>query len=383
MEGDGLRISLYDYCVEHGQEDLLGQWHPTKNEPVTPHDISHGSKRKLWWRCEKGHEWQAIVYTRTDGAGCPYCTGKLAWAGESDLASQRPDLAAEWHPVKNGGVKPDSVLPGSHYKAWWICGKGHTWQAVVKSRTGGCGCPVCANRSLLVGENDLAATHPELARQWYQARNGKLTPRDLVAGSRRKVWWICARGHAWQAIVSSRVNGAGCPFCTGKAILPGENDFASQFPDIAAQWHPEKNGGQTPDRISPYSNRKVWWVCELGHEYQAMVASRTGNKSGCPYCAGRKVLPGFNDLATLEPLVAKQWHPTLNGALTPEAVTVGSHKKVWWQCPEGHVWKAVVHSRAGPKKCGCPICAGRSKPDPKARYTAAMAAHEQPAAGRV
>lgn len=377
-EGDGLRTSLYDYCMERGQEDLLWQWHPIKNEPATPYDVSYGSKRKVWWRCEKGHEWQAIVYTRTDGANCPYCAGKLAWPGENDLASQRPDLAAQWHPMKNGSVRPDRLLLGSHYKAWWICAKGHEWQAVVKSRTNGCGCPVCANRSLVAGENDLAVKHPELAQQWNAARNGTLTPRDLVAGSHRKVWWKCAKGHEWQASVVSRVHGAGCPVCAGKMIVPGENDLASRFPDIAAQWHPEKNAGQTPDRLSPYSNCKVWWRCELGHAYQAMIAARTSNGSGCPYCAGKKVLLGFNDLATTEPLVAKQWHPTLNGTLTPKMVTAGSHKKVWWQCPDGHVWKAVIHSRAGPQKCGCPVCAGRVKPGRRPWYIAA-AAHEQAA----
>ena len=49
--------------------------------------------------------------------------------------------------------------------------------------------------------------------------------------------------------------------------------------------------------------------------------------NGCPYCANRKVLVGFNDLATVQPLVAKEWHESLNGALTPEMVTAGSHKK--------------------------------------------------------
>ena len=89
------------------------------------------------------------------------------------------------------------------------------------------------------------------------------------------------------------------------------------------------------------------------------MAARTERGCGCPYCAGRKVLPGFNDLATADPRVAAQWHPTLNGSLTPEAVTAGSRKKVWWVCPEGHVWKAAVYARAGSWKSGCPVCAGR------------------------
>ena len=106
----------------------------------------------------------------------------------------------------------------------------------------------------------------------------------------------------------------------------------------------------TPDAVSPYSNRKVWWRCELGHEYRAAVSARTMGGTGCPYCTGKKVLAGLNDLTTLEPKIAAQWHPALNGALTPEMVTAGNTKSVWWQCPEGHVWRAIVYSRAGPAK---------------------------------
>ena len=92
-----------------------------------------------------------------------------------------------------------------------------------------------------------------------------------------------------------------------------------------------------------------------------MIAQRVQRGDGCPYCANRKVLPGFNDLATLDPAVAKEWHPTLNGALTPEMVTVGSHRKVWWQCTCGHVWKAAIYPRTGKQRCGCPVCAGKTK----------------------
>ncbi|MDM8237854.1 zinc-ribbon domain-containing protein [Pseudoflavonifractor phocaeensis] len=141
--------------------------------------------------------------------------------------------------------------------------------------------------------------------------------------------------------------------------MAGENDLASQFPELAAQWNQERNGVLTPKQVAPYSNRKVWWRCELGHEYQASVGARTLNGSGCPYCAGKKVLSGFNDLATRFPDLANQWHPTLNGTLKPNMVTAGSHRKVWWQCTLGHVWKAMIYSRTGPKQCGCPVCAGK------------------------
>ena len=370
-----MRTSLYDYGAEYGLNDLLQQWMPLKNVPLTPKTVSYGSKRRVWWKCEKGHQWQAIIYTRAGGTSCPYCGGKKAYHGENDLASQRPDLAAQWHPAKNQGRTPADVTLGSHYKAWWVCEKGHEWQAIVKSRAiGGTGCPICANRRLKAGENDLAATHPELARQWHPDRNGGLTPHDVVAGTRRKVWWRCDKGHQWQANIAAKAgNNSDCPVCAGKVVIPGENDLASAFPDIAAQWHPTRNGTLTPEGVTPYSNKRVWWRCPLGHNYQAAVGSRTMSGSDCPYCTGRKALAGFNDLATLEPEVAKQWHPTLNGALTPEMVTTGSHRKVWWKCPYGHIWKSVVYSRAGPKKCGCPVCAGRAQPDRMERYRLALA----------
>ena len=371
-----MRTSLYDHCMKYSLQDLLRQWQPLKNAPLTPEEVSYGSRRSVWWKCEKGHEWQAAIYTRTgSGCGCPYCIGKRAWPGENDLASQRPDLAAQWHPTKNMGVSPKDIPVGGHHIAWWRCEKGHEWRAMVKSRTmGGTGCPVCANRQINLGENDLATTHPDLARQWHPEKNGRLTPFDLVAGSRRKVWWRCEKGHEWQAIVASRTSGgAGCPVCAGRMVIPGENDLASQIPAIAAQWHPTRNGDLTPEKLTACSTKKVWWLCELGHEYQASVGARTVNGSGCPYCVGKKVLAGFNDLATLEPEIAAQWHPTLNGTLTPEQVTAGSHRKVWWECPSGHIWKAVIYSRAGPHKCGCPACAGRIRPDRMERYQLAQA----------
>lgn len=374
-----MRTSFYDYCAARKELGLLKQWHPVKNRPLTPGDVSYGSKRKLWWLCPRGHEWQAAVYTRTSGSGCPYCAGKLAWPGENDLASQRPDIAAQWHPTKNAPVTPEEVTVGSHHKAWWVCEQGHEWRAEVKSRTlGGTGCPVCTGRLLRRGVNDLAATHPDLAAQWHPAKNGTLTPQEVMAGSTRKVWWQCGSGHTWQARISSRAcGGAGCPVCAGKLVVAGENDLESRFPAIAAQWHPEKNGSLTPSDVSPYSNRRVWWRDELGHAWQAAVSARTQHGSGCPYCTGKTVLPGFNDLATLVPGVAAQWHPTLNGALTPEQVTAGSRRMAWWQCPSGHIWRAVIYSRAGPQKCGCPVCAGKVRPERQERYRRMLAEAEK------
>ncbi len=368
-----MKQSLYEFCMENGKEEILRSWDTEKNKNWRPQDVSFGAHQKFWWICERGHSWKALVYSRTSGSGCPYCSGRKVWPGENDLATLKPEIAAEWHPTKNGAVTPAQVTVGSHRRMWWRCAKGHEWQAMIKTRVGGAGCPVCANRVVVPGVNDLATKRPELAAEWVRERNDIL-PTEVTVGSRRRVWWCCEKGHQWRSAVASRARGAGCPVCASRAVVAEENDLKSHFPEIAAEWHPTKNGQLRPDAVSPSSNRKVWWLCPEGHDYQAAVGARTNSGSGCPYCAGRKVWLGFNDLATLEPRLAEQWHPTLNGKLTPEDVTSGSRRKVWWLCPEGHSWKAVIYSRT--RGAGCPVCAGKTKVTINVR-TAAEAARNQ------
>lgn len=355
-----MRESLVQYCMRYGREDLLSQWHPEKNGELTMDSLSYGSHKSVWWRCSHGHEWQSPPYARMGhGAGCPYCAGKRL-SPERALQALYPDIALQWHSDKNGSCLPSQIQPGSHKLIWWQCDRGHTWRATVKSRVEGNGCPVCGNRVVISGVNDLETTAPELAKQWHPEKNGALTPSQVSGGSQRKVWWRCERGHEWQAKVYSRVSGAGCPVCTGRVIVPGENDLESYDPELARQWCREKNGALTPDRVSIYSNKNVWWQCELGHQWQSRIASRTFSNHGCPYCGNRKLLAGFNDLKTVEPLVAAQWHPDKNGSLEPTMVMAGSAKRVWWKCIDGHEWKAVIYSRTGAQRCGCPVCAGRA-----------------------
>ena len=281
---------------------------------------------------------------------------------------QRQDLLSQWDGPGNAPLTPATVSYGSRRKVWWQCDHGHRWQAAVYTRTGGeSGCPYCAGKRPWPGFNDLASRFPDLAKEWHPTKNGDLTPDQVLCGSNRRVWWQCPQGHQWSAIVKSRTEGAGCPYCASRQVSAGFNDLAARFPHLAQQWDRARNGAMTPETVSPYSNRKAWWVCALGHRWQAAVSARAGG-SDCPYCAGRKVLAGFNDLATKDPTVAAEWDPTLNGGLTPQMVTAGSHKKVWWRCSENHVWKAVVYARTGAKHCGCPVCAGKVSRRNQVRY---------------
>jgi hypothetical protein len=213
---------------------------------------------------------------------------------KAPLSATHPDLAAQWHPTKNGNLTPDQVVAGSNKRVWWKCPKGpdHEWAATLGNRSrAGSGCPFCAGQAASI-TNSLAALHPDLAAQWHPTKNGNKTPDQVPAGSQKRVWWKCPKGpdHEWEAIVSSRSRaGAGCPCCAGRAASV-TNSLATLHPAIAAQWHPTKNGNKTPDQVPSGSTRKYWWKCPKGpdHEWEASVENRVRFGSGCPYCRSFK-----------------------------------------------------------------------------------------------
>jgi hypothetical protein len=334
--------------------DLAAEWHPTKNGGLTPGDVGAGSGKKAWWLCAQGHAWEAPVNNRHRGSGCPYCSGFFVIVGESDLATMNANLALEWHPTKNGELTPRDVKSGTTKKVWWLCAQGHEWETAIGNRNAGRGCPVCANKQVLAGFNDLATTAPDVAAEWNPTKNGGLTPREVTSGSNRKAWWLCPEGHEYEASTVSRKSGSGCPYCSRFFVIVGETDLATKNPELAAEWHPTKNGGLTPGDVGASSGKKAWWLCSEGHEWEAGIASRN-NGRGCPICSGRQVLPGFSDLATNNPELAAEWHPTKNGDVSPHDVMSATNKKVWWLCSEGHEWEALISSRHS--GTGCPRCA--------------------------
>lgn len=358
------RNQIYEQYVQGEKEKslavlnpkLASEWHPTNNGNLLPDYVSVFSNKKVWWLCDEGHEWQAVINSRRNGAGCPFCSGQRAIVGINDLATVNPDLASQWHPSKNGQLSPQNVKASSNRFVWWLCEEGHEWKAMIYDRSNGCGCPICSGHKVLVGYNDLATTMPALAKEWHPTKNGTLTSRDITSGSKKRVWWLCSEGHEWQAVISSRKSGYGCPYCAGQKVITGYNDLATVNPILASEWHPNKNGEISPSNITVGTKKKVWWLGKCGHEWEASIGSRNAGR-GCPYCASQKILVGFNDLETLNPSLAREWHSTYNGAVTPRDVMPGSNMKVWWQCRNGHEWQNSVNTRN--RGNGCPYCANQ------------------------
>ena len=481
--------------------ELAKQWDQSKNAPLTASDVTPHSGQKVWWLCPNGHEWKAVINSRTRGYGCPYCAGQKPTV-DRNLVTEYPELLKEWDWEKNSHKKPEEFTPRSKSKVWWKCGKGHSWQASIGNRTRKDTknlCPVCLNR-ILCEDNSLAKVRPDIAETWHPSKNAALTPNDVVAGGYRKVWWICKHGHEWETTVGIRVKaGTGCPKCSlqtsrmeiavyseldalfddvawrekisgyecdiylcdshvgveidgvywhsrrpeqelaksaafdaegvrlfrlredglsllserdvtfkssedeflvisrlvssllkhvelseqqsaklreyirGPGLLneklyrklvanlpapPPGHSLADKHPEIAKQWAYDLNAPLSPEHFRPQANKKVWWRCENGHTWKATLNIRVCQGTGCPACPREFVVaPAGRNLAVINPGLASEWHPEKNGELRPADIWPNSNKKIWWQCGKGHEWIATVSSRAS--GCGCPYCYGR------------------------
>lgn len=275
---------------------LAEQWHPTKNEDLTSHDVAAGSDKKVWWKCAAAHEWEARINDRSQGNGCPKCSGRFLIKGTNDLATINPPLASQWHPTKNGALTPKDVLPRSHKKVWWKCAVAdHEWEALISNRLRGKGCPKCSGRVVITGTNDLVTINPTLAEQWHPTKNGLLQPNNVMPSANKKVWWICGKGHEWEATLNDRSQGKGCPKCSGRVVITGTNDLATINPVLASQWHPTKNGILKPCNVMPSTNKKVWWICEKEHEWDTTIANRTSGHN-CPKCLTGKTEQSFREV---------------------------------------------------------------------------------------
>jgi len=274
------------------------------------------------------------------------------------LKEKYPALQSQFDEELNKGIDFDELTTGSRLMVWWRCHEGsdHVWAASVNQRTSGAklrGCPVCAGKKV-VKSSSLGTLRADIAEEWHHERNSPLTPYEVTPASNKKVWWRCSKhsSHMWLASPKQRTRQSNvCPICNSLGYL---------FPAFAEQWHPTKNGRLTPFDVSYSAHTKVWWKCPEGfdHVWQASPNTRTSQNSGCPICAGYRVVKS-NSLAVVYPELASQWCYERNVPLTPDNVYCRSTKKVWWKCPEGndHVWSSRIKSRA--LGIGCPICSGR------------------------
>ena len=168
-----------------------------------------------------------------------------------------------WDYDKNLGIKPEDFSHASSKKVWWRCPVCNgSWETTIATKTRGRGCPYCSGNKVLPGYNDLLTKRPDIAKLWDYEKNGDLKPTDVTQYASNNVWWKCDKGHSYlQKIASKTSQNQRCPYCTGRRVLKGFNDFASQHPDLLKEWDYELNNLQ-PDEVTKGSSKKVHWICK-------------------------------------------------------------------------------------------------------------------------
>lgn len=362
------KLSGCPYCTKQRPSELYSlkkqfpkiarQWHPTKNGDLRPEQVMPTTLRRAWWICfeDSSHEWESVICDRTSaGTGCPFCAGVRVCASNS-LENVFPELAKQWHPTKNGKLKPGDIVFGSAKQIWWQCDLGHTWRAAAYNRAEGTGCPSCAQWRVSSSKESLAGKYPKVARLWHPSRNGKLEPSMIKPGSSQVIWWQCHKDttHQWQAKVGAlTLRGRGCPQCKTE-VIKKKKSLSALFPAIAAEWITKRNEQLSPETVTAFSGKVVWWRCSRNkkHEWQSTVKFRTTGDGSCPHCK-----QASETLSIKSPEIAELWHPGRNGKKAPHSVSAYSSEVVWWKCRKNqkHVWSNEIkeQARTGPV---CPLC---------------------------
>lgn len=205
---------------------------------------------------------------------------------EKSLESMYPDIAKEWDYEKNDNLKPSQFYSHSSKRFWWICPKGHSYNTSIAKRADGANCPYCSNEKILEGYNDLATTNPEILDEWDYEKNNinAVYPNMVSKGCHKKVWWICKKGHEWESLISNRIKGINCPYCSGRKKIVGVNDLATTNPEILNMWDKSKNDNVQPSDFSRGSDFKAWWICPVCNNSWQQRISNITKGIGCPQC---------------------------------------------------------------------------------------------------
>ncbi len=395
-----------------------------KNVDINPDELTLGSHKKIWWKCEKGHSWLAAISKRSMGRNCPYCSSNKTLKGYNDLSTTHSHLAAEWDFDKNLSINLFETSAFSNKKAWWKCEKGHSYETTVARRSRGSGCPICSSKIILPGYNDLSTTHKELVKSWDFSKNNDIDIRKVSKGSEKKVWWKCKKGHSWLAAIYSRSSGVGCPICAKelqtsfpekalyfyiKSVFPdAKTNYTNEnlnnykidiyIPSLSLaieydgeRWHKNIENDIKKDTICKNLGINVFRIrepnCPVLNSYSHCIITKSKKDVHSNILLLFEELKKFgylknilvppinlecdsiriynlidlhekkNCISKMNPALLKEWDFKKNESLSPNTITLGSDKKVWWKCEKGHSYTMAVSGKNRGR--GCPICAGK------------------------
>lgn len=406
---------------------LMKEWDFINNIDLDPQKLSDKSNKEAYWICELGHKYKTRIIHRTEGHGCPFCSGRKVLPGFNDLETwcKNNNIKLDKWDYKKNSLKPSECSRTSSKVVWWKCNIcGYEYQNKIVNEMTNLYCPRCNKRNRTSFPEQaifyyVKQCFPDAISLYSDIENG-LTELDIFIPSKKI--GIEYDGMAWHSspkalereknkyltcqrlgiylyrfkeknnsknitsdeIFKSSYNESIEKFekeiqkfiniFTSNIIVDlkkdrnlilsqfieimKKNSLEEKFPEIAREWDYEANDPIKPNMIPAYSNEKFYFKCSKGHSFLSNVSKRTSRNDGCPYCSGRKVLKGYNDIQTLYPDLAKEFDYEENYPLKPDSISKGYEKKVFWICSKcKNKFYSSPNSRIS-LNVGCPKCNG-------------------------
>lgn len=359
------------YCsgrlVVKGKNDLLSQypdivkkyWDYDRNK-IKPDEVASQSGQKVWWHCPVGHKWKATVSNKVKGSGCPTCNieNVNSFCEQAFYFYVKKAFPDAVNSDQHIGMELDVYIPskktGIEYDGQpWHKTK-HKYELDLKKNK------LCLDKGITL----IRIREPKLK----EMNNCIVFNRKDTETNRSLDEVIIKTLKCLKApIIDVDTTRDESKILSQYAQKKYENSLTYLYPNVAKEWDYDKNGKLTPDKVNKRSRFKVWWKCKYGHEWQMKIGDRTRKPykgkngrirkpQGCPYCSGKRVWSGFNDLKTKHPEIAALWDYDKNGDLLPINVSSGSsRKKIWWKCSYGHEYQRSVEKECA-HKGRCPIC---------------------------
>lgn len=347
-----MRKSFAEYC-KIKKSNLLNEWDYNRNK-VSPDKIIFSSKEEVWWICPIGHNYKTKVINRTNNhSGCPYCSHSRVLKEETDLKTINPELAKEWNYEKNGNLKPEDILPNHHNKVWWICPRGHEYQATPLHRNSGTGCPIC--------RSERQTSFPEQMIFYYMSRYFKEVENRKKINNFEFDIYIGELNTAIEYDGSYYHKDIKIEKDNKKNLFAKENNVKLiRITENKNEWNSikfiDKNNifCLEPDKkylklvkrienfISTYKNQDI--VLNFSNDYEKILNNTI-------------MIDKNKSLSALYPDIAREWDYEKNKNLKPDMFMPSSNFKVWWICPKGHEYEAIINNRTNGNSC--PYCCGK------------------------
>ena len=335
--------------------DLASEF--SEKNDYNPSYIFPSHFRYVGWDCNQcGMTWYGRIRDRIAGLStCPYCSGELAIPGKTSLKALFPLVASEFR--ARDGRDADVVTPRYAVKVYWdCCGCGLSWVSTVRDRiVDGAKCPYCSGNKAIPGRTSLKALYPDIAAELRF--EDERDPDTVLPNYGSRVQWNCkACSQTWSSTVKERIqDGFRCPYCSGIRAIPGKNSLKALYPDIAAEFFTDD--GRDPDTVFPHYGVWVHWNCKACSQiWSSSVKERIQDGVECPYCSGKRAIPGKTSLKALYPYITAEF--SSENDFDPDTMLPNNNAWVKWNCKECRLtWRSTVSDRVT-GVAQCPYCNG-------------------------